>query len=64
MAQLIAARPDVPRFGDQDTVGQQRIGAYLIEQRGVGIETIRHPPQRRAKVEAEAIHPGLCHEMS
>ena len=63
-AKLVAARADVPGFGDHHSVGEHGIGAHRLQQRRVGIEAMVHPPQRRAEIETEAVDAGLLHEMA
>ena len=53
-ADLIAAKPDVPRFGDQLDVGENRILPDRGEEHAVRVER-RGAAERRGEIEAEAV---------
>ena len=53
--QLVAAGPDVPRFGDQLHTRQHRVLACGLEEGRRGIETAGAAAQRRRQVEAEPV---------
>src|SRR6185437_2497562 len=53
-ADLIAAGPDIPRFGDQLYVAEHRVLPHGGEEGGVGLEG-RRAPECGGEVEAEAV---------
>ena len=55
MAELVAARADVPGLGDQLHARQHRVLAQRVEEAGAGIEAVRLAAERHAEVEAEAV---------
>ena len=54
-ADLIAARADVPRFGDQLRFGEHRILPDRGEERRTAIKAVRTARKRGRKIEAEAV---------
>ncbi|PAV92438.1 hypothetical protein WR25_05777 [Diploscapter pachys] len=57
VAELIAAGADVPRLGDHDAAGEQRVGGDLYKDRRMGIEA-RAAGEDRREVETEAVDPA------
>jgi hypothetical protein len=57
-ADTVAARPWIPRFGDQLALAQHRIGLDHLQHLGIGIES-RLAPEDRRKVEPEPGNPRL-----
>jgi hypothetical protein len=55
MTELIAARPQVPGFGDQLDARQRRILQQCIEETCARIEAVLLAAKRHAEIEAEAI---------
>ena len=59
ISQLIAARPNVPGFGNQLDPGQHRILLDGIEKAAVGIEAVTFPSKGYRQVETKTIHVHL-----
>ena len=55
VADLIAARADVPRLGDQLDPAEHAVLPDRVEEAAVGIEAVLLAPERRGEVEAEAV---------
>ena len=55
LADLIAARADVPRLGDQLDAAQHRVLAAHVEEAAALVEAVRLAGEDRGKVEAEAV---------
>src|SRR5690625_3269435 len=53
LAQPVAARTQVPRFGDQHCVSQLRLLLQHLKERSVGLKTRLGAPQGGGQVEAE-----------
>ena len=64
IAELVAARTDVPGFGDEDTVGEDGIVGYGAQRRGVAGVAVRTAAENGREVEAEAVDAGMQHEMA
>ena len=64
VAELVAAGADVPGLGDQDAVGEQRVGGDGAEGFGVRVEALRGAAEDRGEVEAEAVDAGLADEVA
>ena len=55
VAELIAARSDVPGFGNQLHARENRILAQRIEETGAGIEAIGLTSERGTEIETETV---------
>ena len=55
VADLVAARPDVPRFGDQLDLADRRILLHEFEKRRQPVDVVELAGQRRGQVEPEAV---------
>src|SRR5687768_5484923 len=55
IAHLVAARPDVPRFGDQLDAAQRRILVNDVEERRQPVNVEQLARERRGEVETEAV---------
>ena len=55
LAELVAARAEIPRLGDQLDPRQHRILAHGVEEAGAGIEAVALAAEGGAEVEAEAV---------
>ena len=62
IAQLITARPDVPRLGNHHPVSQQRSGGEFGEDRSARIKS-RTARDDGGEIEAETVDPAMRHEM-
>ena len=60
-AELVAARADVPGFGDEPRPAQERILRQRLEEWRVGVETVRSAAERGRKIETEAVEPAVTH---
>ena len=60
-AELIAARTDVPRFGDQLRSRYDGIVFDRLKQRRMRIEAPLAPPNRRGEIEAKTVDPAERH---
>ncbi len=63
-ADLIAARPAVPRLGDELDFREQRILPDRFEEAALGLEAIGLARKDRAEVEAEPVDPHLAHPVA
>src|SRR5581483_4950386 len=54
-AELVAARTDIPRLGDEAQPGQKRIGGDRLEEGCGGTEAGRRAAEDAGKVEAETV---------
>ncbi len=64
LAQLVAARADVPWLGNQLHLAQDRVLAYCIEEAARGVEAMPFAAEDGCQVEAEPIHPHLGHPVA
>ena len=64
IAELIAVRTDVPGLGDQHAIGKHRIGQHLPRSPASAREAVLVAAEDRAEIEAEAVDPGLQHEVA
>src|ERR1043166_6120965 len=55
VAELIPARAEVPRLGDELDAGEDRILPQRVEEAGAGIEAVGLAPQGDAEVETEPV---------
>ena len=59
VADLVAARPDVPRLGDQLDLREHRVLVDHVEERRQPVDVVELARQRRGEVEAEAVDVAL-----
>ena len=64
VADLVAARPDVPRLGDQLHLGQDRVLVDDVEERREPVDVVELARERRGEVEAEAVDVALDDEVA
>src|ERR1700722_15094627 len=64
IAELIAARSDIPWLGDQFHACQRRILPHRVEEAGAGIEAAWLAPQCRTEGEEKAIDMGRVHPVA
>ncbi len=60
---LVAARADVPRLGDELDLGEDRILVDHVEERRQPVDVVELPGQRARQVEAEAVDVALADEV-
>ena len=58
LPETIAARPDIPRLGNELQLAQHGILLDGLEQRRRGVETVGAPAERGREVEAKSVHAG------
>src|SRR5262249_26057285 len=61
VAELIAVRPDVPRFGDEDQVPEMRVVTDRAGDWRLARKAVERPTERRRQVEAESVDPRTGH---
>ena len=59
VADLVAARADVPRLGDELHLGEQRVLVDDVEERREAVDVVELARERRREVEAEAVDVAL-----
>ena len=60
-SEAIAAGAEVPGFGDEARLAQNRVFGELPEKQRVGVEAVRSATERGGEVEAEAVDPAMNH---
>jgi len=60
-ADLVAARPDVPRFGDQLDLADRRVLLHEFEERRQAVDVVELAGQGVCQVEAEPVDVHLGH---
>ena len=60
-AELVSARADIPRLGDQARLGQDRIGAESLEERRIRVKAIGAAAERGREIEPEAVEAAMDH---
>jgi hypothetical protein len=64
ISKLVAAWTDVPGFGNQNPVMQNRIVGDTLQQPRIFREAVRVTSKNRCKIEAEPVNAGLGHEVA
>ena len=64
VAHLVAARPDVPRLGDQLDLGDRRVLLDQVEEGAQPVHVVELAGQRGGEVEAEAVDVHLQHPVA
>ena len=64
VADLVAARPDVPRLGDQLHLREHRVLVDRVEERREAVDLVELARERRGEIEAEAVDMAVDHEVA
>ena len=64
VADLVAARADVPRLRDQLHLGEHRVLVDRVEEGREAVDVVELARERRGEVEAEAVDVALDHEVA
>ena len=64
VADLVAARPDVPRLGDQLDLREHRVLVDRVEERREAVDVVELARERRGEVEPEAVDVAVDHEVA
>ena len=64
VADLVAARADVPRLGDQLDLGEHGVLVDRVEERAEAVDVVELAGQRARQVEAEAVDVALDHPVA